>query len=71
MNEIPFYSQRPLVHLLLSGVFERHPKLQYCLTELGGAWVVPMLEQLDNLIERVRAARAARCATPPTTCRSR
>src|SRR4051812_30891548 len=34
MNEIPFYSQRPLVHLLLSGVFERHPKLQYCLTEL-------------------------------------
>ena len=53
MNEIPFYSQRPLVHLLLSGVFERHPKLQYCLTELGGAWVVPMLEQLDNLIQRV------------------
>jgi predicted TIM-barrel fold metal-dependent hydrolase len=53
--EIPFYSQRPLVHLLLSGVFERHPKLQYCLTELGGAWVVPMLEQLDNLIERIRS----------------
>jgi predicted TIM-barrel fold metal-dependent hydrolase len=51
--EIPYYSQRPLVHLLLGGVFERHPKLQYCLTELGGAWVVPMLEQLDNTIKRV------------------
>ena len=55
MNEIPFYSQRPLVHLLLGGVFQRFPKLQYCLTELGGAWVVPMLQQLDLLIERVRS----------------
>jgi predicted TIM-barrel fold metal-dependent hydrolase len=41
--------------LLLGGVFQRFPKLKYCLTELGGAWVVPMLEQLDLLIERVRS----------------
>ena len=32
----------------------------------------PMLTQLDNLIERVRERlERARCATPPTTCRSR
>jgi predicted TIM-barrel fold metal-dependent hydrolase len=51
--EIPYYSQRPLIHLILGGVFERHPKLKYTLTEIGSAWVVPMLQQLDTLIERV------------------
>jgi predicted TIM-barrel fold metal-dependent hydrolase len=54
MNEVPFYSQRPLVHLLVSGVFERHPDLKYCLTELGGAWVPALLAQLDHLIEMVK-----------------
>ena len=29
ISEIRFYSQRPFVHMLLSGVFERFPKLQF------------------------------------------
>jgi hypothetical protein len=27
LNVVGFYSQRPFVHLLLSGVFERFPRL--------------------------------------------
>ena len=53
MNEVPFYSQRPLVHLLVSGVFERHPTLKYCVTETGGVWVPPLLAELDKLITMV------------------
>ena len=34
-----FYSQRPFVQLLLSGVFERFPRLKFVMTESGCAWV--------------------------------
>ena len=37
--EMIFYSQRPLVYLILGGVFERFPKLKFVLTEAGCAWV--------------------------------
>ena len=57
-----------------SGVFERFPNLKFVMTEMGCAWLPPMLAQLR------RAARAdpqdrvapASCATPTSTsCRSR
>ena len=54
ITETHFYSQRPLVHLMLSGVFERHPRLKYVNTELGCAWVPPLLDQLDRVLERIR-----------------
>ena len=44
INEVPFYSQRPLVHLILSGVFERFPRLKFVITEQGCAWVPPLLD---------------------------
>jgi predicted TIM-barrel fold metal-dependent hydrolase len=53
ITEVSFYSQRPFVQLLLSGVFERHPRLQFVMTEMGCAWLPPMLERFDQLIEKI------------------
>ena len=44
---MPFYSQRPFVQLLLSGVFERFPQLKFVMTEMGCAWLPPMLKHFD------------------------
>jgi predicted TIM-barrel fold metal-dependent hydrolase len=52
--EVQFYGQRPFVHLLLSGVFERHPRLKFAMTEMGCAWVPPMLTHLDSMLENIR-----------------
>jgi predicted TIM-barrel fold metal-dependent hydrolase len=49
MSEVAFFAKRGFAHLLLSGVFERYPKLKYILTESGCAWAPEMLEQLDRL----------------------
>src|SRR5436190_2066587 len=47
INEVSFYSQRPFVQFLLSGVFERFPRLTFVMTEQGCAWIPPMLRRLD------------------------
>jgi predicted TIM-barrel fold metal-dependent hydrolase len=52
--ETSFYSTRSVPHLLLSGVFERFPKLRYITTESGCRWVPAMLENLDRIWARVR-----------------
>jgi predicted TIM-barrel fold metal-dependent hydrolase len=52
--EALFYSQRPLVQLMLSGVFERFPRLRFVMTELGCAWIPPMLKHMDSTIDRIR-----------------
>ena len=54
INEVVFYSQRPFVQLLLSGVFERHPRLKFVMTEAGCAWVPPLLERLDATLASIR-----------------
>jgi len=53
--EIPFYSQRPLVNLILGGVFERFPKLKFALTEAGCAWIPDLLATMDNLLAGMRS----------------
>jgi predicted TIM-barrel fold metal-dependent hydrolase len=57
INEVMFYSQRPLVQLLLSGVFERFPRLKFVITELGCSWVPPLLTQLDDSMKRLSSGR--------------
>ena len=52
--EMIFYSQRPLVYLLLSGVFERFPTLRFVLTEAGCEWVPGVLQHLDSLMKTLR-----------------
>ncbi len=51
--ETGFYSTRSYGQLLLSGVFERFPKLRYIITEAGCAWVPEMLQQLDMFWKRI------------------
>jgi predicted TIM-barrel fold metal-dependent hydrolase len=54
ITEAGFYSQRPFIHLLLSGVFERHPRLKFVMTEQGAAWIPPLLRRMDSTLERIR-----------------
>lgn len=54
ITEVPFYSQRPFVQMLLSGVFERFPGLTFVMTEMGAAWLVPLLERLDGVLDQIR-----------------
>ena len=54
MLEVSWWSQRALWHLMFSGVFERHPDLQWVNTESGTAWVPDTLEKLDSFYERMK-----------------
>jgi predicted TIM-barrel fold metal-dependent hydrolase len=54
INELPFYGMRPFVHMLLSGVFERFPRLRFVLTEAAGANLPPLLADLDRTIRNVQ-----------------
>ncbi len=54
IDEVLFYTERPFVQLVLSGVFERHPRLKFVMTEAGCAWVPPLLERLDARIRGFR-----------------
>jgi predicted TIM-barrel fold metal-dependent hydrolase len=54
LTEIEHYHKRPLLFLLLSGVFERFPRLKFVMTEAGCAWLPPLLERLDDTLQRVR-----------------
>jgi predicted TIM-barrel fold metal-dependent hydrolase len=54
ITEVQFYSQRPFVQLLVSGVFERFPKLKFVMTEMGCAWLPPMLKHFDGLLAQIR-----------------
>ncbi|HKK51841.1 MAG TPA: amidohydrolase family protein [Myxococcota bacterium] len=56
--ETPWFSIRSYQHLLLSGVFERFPRLRYINTEAGCAWVPETLQRLDAVWERVRTGFA-------------
>lgn len=49
ISEVTFYCQAGFRHLLMSGVYERFPRLRYILTESGCSWVGDMLKQLDRI----------------------
>jgi predicted TIM-barrel fold metal-dependent hydrolase len=48
LTEIPFFTHRTLVHMLVSGVFERFPEIRFVVTEQGASWIPSTLKQLDG-----------------------
>lgn len=54
-QELQFYTHRPLNWLVLSGVFERFPRLKLVLTEQGGGWLREHAKHLDGLIMGIRS----------------
>jgi predicted TIM-barrel fold metal-dependent hydrolase len=54
--EVTWWAHRTLWHLLVAGVMERHPELQFVFTEQGTAWLPEQLRQLDYYYARMRGA---------------
>ena len=57
--ETTWFSRRPLTQMLLSGVFERFPRLRYVITESGRAWIPPLLAQLDGFHAQMKTVVSA------------
>ncbi len=57
--EVTWWAHRAFTHLLVSGAFERHPRLQLVLTEQGTAWIPEELARLDYFFHRMRSARGS------------
>ncbi len=45
--EFAWWAARPMWHMMFGGVFEKFPKLKYCLTEVSEFWVPSVLEMMD------------------------
>ncbi|HET7488886.1 MAG TPA: amidohydrolase family protein [Acidimicrobiales bacterium] len=44
-----YYAELTLTHMVLGGVFERHPGLRFGVVESGGSWVASWCDRMDNL----------------------
>jgi predicted TIM-barrel fold metal-dependent hydrolase len=52
--EVKWWAHRALWHLMFSGVFERHPALQFVMTEVGVDWVPEVLRELDHYYNQMK-----------------
>lgn len=52
MTEFAWWAYRPVWFLIWAGVFERHPRLQFVVTELGANWVPLLKSVMDHRFER-------------------
>jgi predicted TIM-barrel fold metal-dependent hydrolase len=55
--ETIFFTGRPLWFMLLTGVFERFPRLRMAVTEAGSYWVPDMLWRMDMMVSREHGMR--------------
>lgn len=55
ITEMALWAQRTLGHLILAGVFERHPALRFAPTEQGTLWVQQQLMTLDAMVPTLKA----------------
>jgi predicted TIM-barrel fold metal-dependent hydrolase len=51
--EASFYSHRPLWLLIMSGVFDRFPKMRLVLAEAGAGWIPHALDTMDRLYAKL------------------
>lgn len=49
VTEVTWYCQAGFRHLIMSGAFEKFPRLKYVLTESGCAWAPALLAQMDRI----------------------
>lgn len=52
--EMKSWVARTLTHLILAGVFERHPTLKGVWTEQGASFVLPQLKTLDKMVTAMK-----------------
>jgi predicted TIM-barrel fold metal-dependent hydrolase len=64
-TETPWMAHRPLWHMILSGVFERFPRLRFVLSEQGCSWVPSTLAQLDGLHMAAASGRTGELKLDP------
>jgi predicted TIM-barrel fold metal-dependent hydrolase len=57
MIETPWFAHRPFWQLVMSGVFDRFPRLRLVLTEQGCDWIPPLLKQLDGIHLQMQSGR--------------
>ena len=55
--ETSWYSHRALWHLILAGVFERHPNLKFVVTEQGACWGPRTLAMIDGYHAQMASGR--------------
>ncbi|MBA2326966.1 MAG: amidohydrolase [Actinobacteria bacterium] len=55
--ETSWYSHRALWHLIIGGVFERHPNLVFTVTEQGVSWIPSTLAMLDGFHAQMASGR--------------
>ncbi len=60
ITEMALWTQRTLGHLILAGVFERHPDLRFVPTELGTMWVQQQLATLDAMVPAMKSSAGNR-----------
>jgi predicted TIM-barrel fold metal-dependent hydrolase len=56
INETSYFTHRLMTHLILAGVFERHPELRLVMTEQGTGWLPDTLRQIDALVHEMSMA---------------
>ncbi len=52
--------RRPMWQLMLGGVFDRHPDLKVCLTEIRADWIPATLHHLDAVYDKNRSELSAK-----------
>lgn len=62
--ETGFFANRALWHLVLSGVFDRFPRLEIVFTEQGSRWVLDALARMDMIWERMTSGRIGELDVP-------
>ncbi len=51
LSEITWWAHRPFWFLVWAGVFERHPRMRFVMSEQKADWMIPTLKLLDSRYE--------------------